>query len=221
MTCRRAIRRPASNARESVRSVERLPDNPGTRSAPDVPVRDESPAMRAGAMFVLCQAGWFLCVAGAARHAALLGIGFAAGMAAGHLVSHAQPARAAGLVVSVMAIGWLWDSLLARTGLLVYVDSALPVVAAPVWMAALWALFAIQLDGPFRWLQGRPWLAAGLGALVAPLSFRAGAALGAVKMADVGEALLAIGLGWAFLLPACLALARRWHAPSRGEVRDS
>lgn len=202
-------------------SVDPLPDRRETRSASDVHARDGSRAMRAGAMFVLCQAGWFLCVAGAARHAALLGIGFAAGMVAGHLVSHAQPARAAGLVVSVTAIGWLWDSMLARSGLLVYVDSALPAVAAPVWMAALWALFAIQLDGPFRWLQGRPWLAAGLGALVVPWSFRAGAALGAVRMAGVGEALLAIGLGWAFLLPACLALAHRWHGSSRGEVRDS
>jgi hypothetical protein len=207
MTCRRAVRHAATHPRDRPPDAAVRPIRPMQPRPPAMPSRRR--AWRDGAEFALCQAGWWLCVLGAARHAPAAGIAFAVGLVAGHLVSRDQPARATALVVAVTLVGWLWDSLLARTGLLVYVDSPLPATAAPAWMAALWAMFAIQLDGPLRALHDHRWLAVAVGALAGPLSFRAGAALGAVQLVDPTTALIAIGLGWACLLPACLALARR------------
>ena len=55
------------------------------------------------------------------------------------------------------------------------------------------------------------------GALAGPLSFRAGAALGAVRFSDPALSLFALSVGWAVLMPLMLALARRWdgvHVPT-------
>ncbi|WP_323122287.1 DUF2878 domain-containing protein [Burkholderia alba] len=157
-----------------------------------------------------CQAGWFVCVMSAARGHGWLGVVFAAAMVALHLAVSARPAREARLVATVMLAGWLWDSAVAKSGLLVYPNGVLIAGTAPYWMAALWALFAIQLNVLFRWLRVRPISSACLGAAAGPLSFRAGAALGAVHFTDSGAALVTLAVGWALLLPACIALARRW-----------
>ncbi|MFL9896379.1 DUF2878 family protein, partial [Paraburkholderia sp. RL17-381-BIF-C] len=87
----------------------------------------------------------------------------------------------------------------------------------PWWLLALWALFAVQLNVLFGWLKRRLLLAAAAGALAGPLSFRAGAAFGAVQFADPVLSFVAIGAGWAVLMPLMLALARRWngvHVPA-------
>jgi len=49
-----------------------------------------------------------------------------------------------------------------------------------------------------------------VGAFAGPASFRAGAALGAVHFNDPTAALVVIATGWAFILPAALAIARHW-----------
>ncbi|MGI4814613.1 MAG: DUF2878 family protein [Janthinobacterium lividum] len=84
----------------------------------------------------------------------------------------------------------LWESLLARTGLLVYPNGVLMAGTAPYWILALWALFAVQFNTLFDWLKGRWCLAAVLGGIAGPMSFRAGAALGAVRFPEVMPALL-------------------------------
>jgi hypothetical protein len=38
---------------------------------------------------------------------------------------------------------------------------------APVWIVAMWALFATTLNVSMSWLKGRPWLAAAFGATAA------------------------------------------------------
>ena len=53
---------------------------------------------------------------------------------------------------------------------------------APAWILALWALFAIALREPLRWLHGRWPLAALLGALGGPLSYAGAERLGACTL---------------------------------------
>ncbi|WP_415767808.1 DUF2878 family protein [Paraburkholderia sp. J69-1] len=65
-----------------------------------------------------------------------------------------------------------------------------------------------------RRLARRRWLAALLGAAGGPLSFRAGAALGAVHFAQPMAAFCALALGWSVILPASLWLAERWDGMS-------
>ena len=55
-------------------------------------------------------------------------------------------------------------------------DPAFPPHGAPLWILCLWAAFALTLTRSLAWLMRRPWLAALLGALGAPLAYASAAA---------------------------------------------
>ncbi|KVM70745.1 hypothetical protein WJ59_09390 [Burkholderia gladioli] len=158
--------------------------------------------------WVVGQAAWLAAVHGGAHADPVPGWLCAAGMASWHLSRAARPSVEASSILAVTLVGWCWDSVLAGTGWLVYPGQPAGSLGAPAWIAALWAIFAIQLNVVFVRLRGRPWLAAMLGAVAGPLSFRAGAALGAVSFAPPAAAFAALAAGWAVLLPAAVQVAR-------------
>jgi hypothetical protein len=176
------------------------------------PIPSPQPASLANtlAYLIVCNAGWFVCVISAANGRPWIGVLFTAAAVAFHLASAQQARLEFNLLATVLGLAALWESLLTATGLLVYPNGMVFPHAAPYWILALWALFAMQLNVLFRWLRGRYWLAALVGALAGPLSFRAGAALGAVQFPDPLLALAALGAGWALWLPAMIALATHW-----------
>jgi hypothetical protein len=143
-----------------------------------------------------------------------------------------RPMRAAGLLLVCTLVGLLCDGLLLGSGLLrlgglpactqgllndaLFVACSAPpppwrtgLLLAPAWMAVLWTLLGSSLNHSMAWLQGRWLLAAVLGGVGGLASYEAGVRLGAVEMVDVAACRWLIGLGWALLMPALLALARR------------
>ncbi|HET8731337.1 MAG TPA: DUF2878 domain-containing protein [Moraxellaceae bacterium] len=180
------------------------------------PPRNEASGMVLARYIVLCQAGWFACVLGGAHERGEAGILVALIAVAFHLARARDAQREARFIVAAVAIGWTWESLIAHAGLLLYPHST---GFAPAWMAALWALFAIQFNVLFRWLRARPAWAAALGAIAGPLSFRAGSALGAVRFPDTAHAMIALAAGWTILMPLMVRLAAQWDGmalpPSR------
>ena len=110
------------------------------------------------------------------------------------------------VVVSAAAV---WEALLIRAGLIAYPHGALWPGFAPPWLLALWGLFAIQLNVLFRWLRGRWGLAMVLGAIAGPLSFRAGAALGAAQMPHPTLTMGVLAIGWALWMPALVWMSAR------------
>jgi len=182
--------------------------------------RSKRPAVQ---YLILCQAAWFVAVYGGAHASGVPALLCAAALVCWHLLRAAKPLNEARVVATVTVVGWLWDSLVAQTGWLVYPGYAVGTAHAPLWIAALWALFSIQLNVVFAWLRGRWWLAAVLGAVGGPLSFRAGAALGAVRFAHPEAALCLLAAGWAILLPASVWVAGRWEGfapqPARSDAQ--
>ena len=88
---------------------------------------------------------------------------------------------------------------------------------APLWIAALWALFATLQRHGLAWLARRPALAALFGLVGSPLSYAAAERLGAVEVHDAfARGPLVLGVTWAAAVPAGLWLAQRTAAPSRG-----
>ncbi|WP_431228593.1 DUF2878 domain-containing protein [Burkholderia contaminans] len=178
-----------------------------------------SHAARLSVYLATTQTGWLVCVmTAAARHAAW-GVTYALIATVGHLLFARRPTSEARIVITVTVFGWLWDSAVAHSGLLVYPNGVFLEGTAPYWLAGLWALFAIQLNTVLRWLRARPLISALVGAIAGPASFRAGAALGAVHFKDPAAALVVIATGWAFILPAALAIASHWdgvanHSPA-------
>lgn len=160
--------------------------------------------------FLLGQAGWFACVLSAARGADYLGIVFVAALIALHIKSAKRSMAEAKLLVAVVFIGGAWESVLIALDFLAYPKSRWVLGLAPVWLIALWGLFAAQFNTTYRWLKHRVLAGALLGAIAGPLSFRAGALMGAVRFDRQVPAFVALAIGWSVILPVIIALSRRW-----------
>jgi hypothetical protein len=79
---------------------------------------------------------------------------------------------------------------------------------APPWMIGLWAAFSATAGLSMAWLRGRTVLAAVLGGVAGPLTFMAGARMGALTLGPWATPVLAVE--W--------ALATAWLTKSRGQT---
>jgi hypothetical protein len=159
--------------------------------------------------FLAFKIGWLACVVGGAQGWPLLGTLIAATIVALHVATSDVPRRELMLVLAAGAIGAVWDSLLAATGLLVYSSGLLFAGTAPYWIVAMWLLFATLLNKSLRWMHDRLAIAAAFGAVGGPLAFYAGHKLGAVEFGNFPLAMFALAVGWALILPLLVAMARR------------
>lgn len=159
--------------------------------------------------FVAFQAGWFSCVLAAAHGLPLAGLLVALCAVLLHLGLAAQPRAELRLVTIAVLIGLAFDSLLASQGWVKYPNGMLVDGMAPYWILAMWAMFATTLNASMGWMRGRPALAAMMGAVFGPLSYQAGGRLGGLSFGDEVAAMLALGIGWAIVMPVLVALAAR------------
>jgi hypothetical protein len=171
------------------------------------------------ATFVAFELAWLACVLGAAHGWPWTGVALAMIVIALSVALGAKPRVDAALVAAALVIGFIWDSSMAQLGWITYAEPGPLPGIAPVWILALWALLAIVLREPLRWLHSRLPLAALLGALGGPLSYAAAQRLGACRLVEPTAAGLALALGWAVITPLLLVLARRWDAWPTGAVR--
>lgn len=176
---------------------------------------------------VAFQLGWFACVLGGATGRPWTAVAVAMILITAHLRIKGWSAREALLVLIVGVVGFFWDSLLVRLDLLVYPSGTLWAQTAPVWIVAIWMLFATTLNVSLAWLKPRLWLAALFGAVAAPLAYLGGAKLGGVSMPNPGGAIAALAIGWAVGTPLLLRLSDRVNAisssplnPSTGQERE-
>jgi Protein of unknown function (DUF2878) len=178
------------------------------------PSRESPPFWRIAVNFVLFQAAWFACVAGAAHEMPWLGIAAVLAVVAAHLLSAVTPATEAMLIVIAMGIGAVWDTLLAQTQWVTYAPGALIANTAPLWIIALWGLFATALNVSLNWLKGRDVLGAVAGAIAGPMSYYGGAKLGGLTFNAPIKAIVALAIGWAIFVPVLMRLAIRFNGIS-------
>jgi hypothetical protein len=166
--------------------------------------------MRLFINFIGFQIGWFACVIGAANGQPLLAIICAFLIVAIHLYRNSSYAELL-IIVVAMLIGFVWESLLVASGWLSYINTSDSERFAPVWLVAMWAVFATTINLSMAWLKGRWFLAAIMGAVFGPLAFVAGEKLGTVEFVNQPTALMALALGWACLMPLLLRLADQFQ----------
>ncbi len=184
--------------------------------APDsTPTRTRAEKWAPTLYFVVGQIGWFGCVLSAARGAAWMGVTLACVLILLHLWRVRRPGEELKLIVSVMLIGAVWETVVVSAGLLAYPTSTLIHGLPPLWLPAEWAMFAAQFNTTYQWLKSRVALAAVFGAIAGPVSFHAGAALGALQFVKPWPAAAALAVGWAGLLPLVTVMSRRWDGVRR------
>ncbi len=159
--------------------------------------------------FLLFQAGWFACVLLAARDRAGLAVLAVAAVVAVHLALSARPQRTALVLLAATVIGLVWDSVVMDTGAQGYTSGQFLPGVAPIWIIAMWTLFATLLGHSLRWLRGRPLLAAAFGLVGGPLAYAGGAQLGAVTLPEPLLAAVLESAGWAVLTPLLVRIEER------------
>lgn len=154
---------------------------------------------------------WLAAVAGAGKGLWWSGVLALAVFATLQLTFSARRAADLRLMGAAATVGLLLDSAWIWTGL---VDFATPMPVAwlaPAWILVLWLAFALTLNHSMASLQGRPWIAAVLGAIGGPLAYYIAVhAWQAASLPDPAwPAYLALGIAWAIVTPLLLALASR------------
>jgi hypothetical protein len=156
--------------------------------------------------FAAMQAGWFACVLLAAHGGVRLAPFAALLVLLLHIALSRHRIGELRVAAATLAVGCVWESIVISTGWLKFVDDG---AIIPWWIFAMWPMFSTTLNISMGFLQGRPWLAALLGVVGAPLSYAAGARLGAVMLPNRTAALTLVGVGWMLILPLLIAMARR------------
>ena len=162
--------------------------------------------------YLLFQAGWFVCVLGAAA-----GHPWAAAVAGFILVLvHLALVRNRGqeglLLLLSLLLGICVDAFHIHTGVLSFPIGSIHPALPPLWILALWLQFAMTLHYSLGWLTGRYILGAFLGGVSGALAYWAGVRFGAALFtADLFRCLLQIGLSWAVVM-VLLIRAANWTA---------
>lgn len=165
--------------------------------------------------FVGFQIGWFACVLSAANNMPEAGLAIALFVVVLHVYFSKDRINTLQLLFVVTLLGSTWDSILTHNQVLVFSSGILTSYIAPSWIMMMWLLFATTLTVSFRWLHGRYILAAALGAVFGPLTYQAGAAMGAVKIPDVMLANVLLMLSWALIFPLLIKIAEFYQTRSQ------
>ncbi|MGI9270852.1 MAG: DUF2878 domain-containing protein [Woeseiaceae bacterium] len=171
--------------------------------------------------FAAFQVGWFSSVLGGAQQMPWLGPVVVLGALAIHFRAAKRPAEELALVLSCAAIGALFDSVLVSLGWVQYSSGMLFEMAAPYWIVSMWMLFATTLNVSMRWLRQKEWLAAFFGLIGGPTTYYAGEKLGGIVLLDQTAALVALGIGWAVMMPILLRLSENFDGFAERPVNDS
>ena len=155
------------------------------------------------------QAGWLVCVVGAANGLPWAGVVAALAAVGLHLLLATDAAAEMRLIGIALGLGLMLDSALLATGWVSYPSGVLSAYIAPYWILALWALFATTLNVCMSWIKRSLPLAALLGAICGPMSYFAGSGLGGISLVEPAPALVALTLIWAVAMPALVLAARR------------
>lgn len=111
-------------------------------------------------------------------------------------------------IILITLIGGSIDSLLYYEGSIVHFVGENPFYPlVPPWMWGLWLMFSSTLNHSLAWLRYNYLLAGLVGAVAGPLSYLAGANIGALVFNDWKYSLIVYSLCWLILLPVTLWLA--------------
>lgn len=168
--------------------------------------------------FAVFQIGWLSSVLGAAQQMPWLGPLAVVVALLIHFKAARRPIEETMLVLSCAAIGAAFDSFLLASGWVSYSSGLFSSVLAPYWIITMWMLFATTLNVSMRWLRGRPGLAALFGLFGGPLTYVTGQKLGGIELTSPVAAVIALGVGWAVMMPILIRLSEIFDGMSAEPV---
>lgn len=154
--------------------------------------------------FVWFQAIWLLAILFQYEYLWLIGL-----LLFSFFIFSDAPRCDAVLIIGVLITGMIVDSALTLAGVFTFEQPnyGLPI---PWWLLALWAGFAGTLRHSLGYFRQHFWLSVAGGAIFGPISYAAGARLGAVEF-EMGMAVTMLILSpiWAVVFPFAVWLSKR------------
>lgn len=155
------------------------------------------------------QAGWWACVLGVVHGYETAALLFCGLLVFAHLawVGHAR--QEIPLAAVALLLGIAVDTLLQSFAVIHFEGRAWGALS-PFWLWMLWVLFALTLNSSMAFLKRLPLLiSAAAGLVFGPLSYLAGAALGAASLHRAFFELSALALAWMMALTILVWMAQR------------
>lgn len=118
------------------------------------------------------------------------------------------------MAVGLASIGIGFDALMVNQQQLVFLQTQTLIFGLPGWMLAIWFLFAALLPVTVELLGSRLLLAAVLGAVFGPLSYKSGESLNVMSTFEP-SALLCYALFWGLFFPFSLVCLGRLNFRSK------
>jgi hypothetical protein len=162
------------------------------------------------------QTAWWACIAGVGRGLEIPALLYGLVLAGLHLRFAHQPQQEAKLAALAMLVGMAADTLLQTTSVISFYGWALGPLS-PFWLWLLWALFAMTLNTSLKFLQSHTlWLSAAAGLVFGPLTYYAGAQLGAASFDSTPFHFGVLAITWGFALPVLVYAARHFFTSPKG-----
>jgi Protein of unknown function (DUF2878) len=162
------------------------------------------------------QSAWWACIAGVSRGFEIPALLYGLVLAGLHLRMAYQPMQEAKLATLALVLGIAADTVLQMTSVIHFYGWTLGPLS-PFWLWLLWVLFAMTLNTSLRFLQTRPlWLSSIAGLLLGPLTYYAGAKLGAASYDSTPIHLGALAITWGFALPVLVYAAKHFFIHPKG-----
>ncbi len=161
------------------------------------------------------QTAWWACIVGVGRGFEIPALLYGLVLAGLHLRFARQPRQEVKLAALALVIGVAADTLLQMTSVILFYGWSLGPLS-PFWLWLLWVLFAMTLNTSLSFLQTHTlWLSAVAGLVFGPLSYYAGAQLGAASFDRTTLHLGALASTWAVALPVLVYAAQHFFTPPK------
>lgn len=158
------------------------------------------------------QTAWWACIAGVGHGLEVPALIYCAVLAGAHIFYIDNRWQELKLAAVALAMGVGVDSVLQYASVIDFYGWALWDLS-PFWLWALWVLFAMTLNTSLSFLKTQSlWLSAAAGLLFGPLTYYAGAKLGAASFGASVTNVSALAIAWMLALPAMVVVATRISA---------
>lgn len=155
------------------------------------------------------QVGWWACIAGVGYNLEMQALVLCAILSGTHLYISKSPLQDIYLCGIALAIGVLVDTLLQFLSVINFYGWALGPLS-PFWLWMLWVMFALTLNSSLAFLKNQSHLTCAiLGMVFGPLTYFAGARLGAASLEATPVHMFALASAWMLAMPWLVIAARR------------
>lgn len=154
------------------------------------------------------QIGWWACVAGVGLGLEIPALVLCSVLVSVHLFFSSMRWVEVKLALMACAVGVVIDTALQYALVIDFYGWALAPLS-PFWLWMLWVLFALTLNTSLSFLKQAPLILSALAGLVfGPLTYIAGAQLGAASFDKTWPHVIMLGVTWMFALPALVRMAQ-------------